>query len=46
MLSFAFEGTQLRAFEEDGDSWFVAQDVCAMLGLGNPTRALANLKSS
>lgn len=43
MLSFSFEGTQLRAFEHEDESWFVAQDVCAMLGLGNPTRALANL---
>lgn len=43
MLAFHFEDSQLRAFDEDGEAWFVAQDVCAMLGLGNPTRALANL---
>lgn len=44
MLSFTFDGTQLRAFEEGGESWFVAQDVCAMLGLGNPSSALARLE--
>lgn len=44
MLSFTFEGTQLRAFEEDGQSWFVAQDVCAMLGIRNPSANLARLE--
>jgi prophage antirepressor-like protein len=43
MLAFHFEDSQLRAFDHEGEAWFVAQDVCAMLGLGNPTRALSNL---
>ena len=43
MLSFTFEGTQLRGFEEEEESWFVAQDACALLGLGNPSQALAKL---
>lgn len=43
MLSFTFEDTQLRGFEEGGESWFVAQDACSLLGLGNPSQALAKL---
>lgn len=43
MLSFTFEGTQLRGFEQEDESWFVAQDACSLLGLGNPSQALAKL---
>ncbi|MBD3762438.1 MAG: hypothetical protein IE929_16970 [Rhizorhabdus sp.] len=43
MLSFSFEGTQLRAFEEGEESWFVAQDVCSLLGIVNVSDALLKL---
>lgn len=43
MLSFAFEGTQLRGFEQEDESWFVAQDACALLGIANVSDALGKL---
>lgn len=34
---------EVRALEIDGNAWFVAADVCRVLGLTNPTVALASL---
>ena len=40
---FAFESHSIRAINKDGDIWFVASDVCAVLELSNVTMALQNL---
>src|SRR5512134_161577 len=41
---FEFEGRRVRTVHsDDGEPWFVAADVCCVLGLGNPTQALARL---
>ena len=42
--TFDFEGSRVRTITDgDGEPWFVAVDVCSVLGLGNPTQALARL---
>lgn len=41
---FLFEGQSLlRVVTRDGDPWFVAADICRILGLSNPTKAVASL---
>lgn len=41
---FAYEGQQLRVITDDqGVTWFVAADVCAVLDLGNHHQALTRL---
>src|ERR1700761_3090392 len=43
-MPFEFEGKEVRVFEdEDGNPSFVVSDVCAAIGIGNPTAAVANL---
>ena len=37
------EGWNVRAFERDGQPWFVAADVCTALGIQNTTQALEPL---
>ncbi|MES1984744.1 MAG: Bro-N domain-containing protein [Pseudomonadota bacterium] len=37
---FSFDGQQLRGVKIDGEPWFVAADICRILGLSNPTMAL------
>jgi prophage antirepressor-like protein len=37
------EKTEVRTLERDGELWWVAKDVCDILGLGNVTEALRNL---
>lgn len=41
--NFAFEESLVRAFEIDGDAWFVGTDVCKALGLSNAPQALSRL---
>lgn len=41
--NFAFEDHLVRIVLRDGEPWFVAKDVCGVLGLTNPTVAVANL---
>jgi len=44
LAPFAYEGRQVRVItDEQGMPWFVAADVCAVLGMGNPTQALSRL---
>ncbi len=43
VLSFNFEGTELRGFEQEGKPWFIAQDACALLGYTNTSLAVAKL---
>lgn len=38
--AFYFEWREVRVIERDGEPWFVAADVCEILGLANPTEAL------
>lgn len=41
---FDFNNQQVRVIaDEQGEPWFVAKDVCDILGLSNPTVALQNL---
>lgn len=40
---FTYEGHQVRTVTVDGDPWFVATDVCAVLDIGNSRQALSYL---
>jgi prophage antirepressor-like protein len=40
---FQFDGDRIRVFDIDGVRVAVASDICAILGLANTTRALANI---
>ncbi len=42
-LQLMFEGRQVRVSDRDGSPWFVAADVCAVLGLTNPSMSLKSL---
>jgi prophage antirepressor-like protein len=41
-MPFEFEGAAVRVVKIDGEPWFVAKDVCDVLGYGNPSQALAS----
>ena len=41
---FSFEQREIRVIEKDGEPWFVAADVCAVLGLTNTTKSLQGLE--
>ncbi|MDF7673535.1 BRO family protein [Acetobacteraceae bacterium ESL0709] len=43
MLPFSFEGKEVRIFELDNTPWWVAADVCSILEIVNPTRAIERL---
>lgn len=45
MISCGFEGNPLRVIMRDGEPWFVMQDVCNMLRIGNPAMAAMKLDS-
>ena len=40
---FGFEGRNVRVVEKDGSPWWVLADVCAILGIGNPSDVSARL---
>ena len=42
---FNYNGNQVRTIldERTGEPWWVAKDVCDVLGLGNPSQALSYL---
>ena len=42
-VPFNFETHTVRAVNCDGDCWFVANDICAVLDLKNPRSSLALL---
>ena len=43
---FDFKGAALRALtDENGEPWFIAKDVCDVLGLENSRKATAELDS-
>ena len=41
--AFNYNSGIVRTLERDGEIWFVAKDVCDILGLMNPTEALKSL---
>jgi len=41
---FDFRGQQMRIIEQNGESWFVASDVCKILEIQNATQALQRLE--
>ena len=43
LIPFTYESTDLRVVTVNGDPWFVAKDVCNILGLGNVGQAIINL---
>ncbi|MFC0710729.1 BRO-N domain-containing protein [Azorhizophilus paspali] len=43
IIPFDFRGESVRAITINGDPWFVAADVCAILGQTNTTKALQSL---
>ena len=44
LTQFAFNSQQVRVISVNGDPWFVAQDVCNILDLGNVSKACKPLK--
>ena len=43
MVPFSFESHEIRAININGEPWFVAADICAVLTLVNPSQALSKL---
>ncbi len=43
LVEFHFEGQGMRTVIKDGETWFVAADVCAVLEHTNPTKAVLRL---
>jgi anti-repressor protein len=43
IMPLEYEGRQIRTVMIDGEPWFVAADVCAVLEIENPSDALAGL---
>ena len=37
---FNFKGSDVRVTDQNGDPWFVAKDVCGILGYSNPRKAV------
>lgn len=40
---FKYENNQVRVVDKGGNPWWVAKDVCAILGLSNVSAATKNL---
>ena len=43
ILTFEFGNQHLRVVIKDGEPWWLAADVCAVLGIANPRQALTRL---
>ncbi len=43
VVPFRFESSDVRTMTIDGEPWFVAKDVCDVLGVANPTQAIEQL---
>jgi prophage antirepressor-like protein len=43
LIPFDYSGRQVRTVQVDGEPWFVARDVCAVLGIRNVADSLAGL---
>jgi prophage antirepressor-like protein len=44
LVPFTFDDCEVRTLMINGEPWIVAQDVCAVLGLGNTTDALKGIR--
>ena len=43
IIPFSYQEKEIRVIEDqDGNPWWVAKDVCEILGFGNPSQALKN----
>ncbi|WP_291144598.1 BRO family protein [Dokdonella sp.] len=40
LIPFSFESHSVRAFNIDGNPWFVGKDVCDVLGYANASDAI------
>lgn len=40
---FEYNGQGIRIIEQDGEPWFVAKDLCGILGIGNPSQSMSRL---
>lgn len=40
---FTYDAADVRTFLRDGEPWFVAPDICSVLGIGNPRQAVSYL---
>jgi prophage antirepressor-like protein len=43
LMPFTYEGAELNTISIDGEPWFIARDVCAILGISNHRDALGRL---
>lgn len=43
IVSFNFDGTEIRALDQNGQPWFVLSDVCAVLDISNSRDAASRL---
>lgn len=43
LINFNFESIPVRVIEQQGETWFVASDICRILLISNPTEALKAL---
>ena len=42
-VEFEFDTTLVRTIAKEGQAWFVAKDVCDILGIADPSMALSRL---
>ena len=42
-FTFPMTSTSVRITDQNGDPWFIAKDVCEILGLSNPSQSLSYL---
>ena len=40
---FRFDESQVRAVMHDGEPWFIAKDVCDILDIGDPSKAVSRI---
>lgn len=43
LILFDYAGSEIRTVKIDGEAWFVASDVCSVLGITNVGNVLARL---
>ena len=43
LTEFLYGDKPIRTVEQDGETWFVAKDVCAALGIGDASKAVERL---
>ncbi|HMA78952.1 MAG TPA: BRO family protein, partial [Candidatus Paceibacterota bacterium] len=45
LIPFEYNGNSIRVVQIDGEPWWVAKDVCDVLGFENPSDATKYLES-